>query len=346
MKAFFFLLSGEYETLPAAELKAVLRVLDPGSEILESRLERLIVARTSEEVAREAVRRAAYTKLCGALIGEAGNDPREILDLLDERVLDELIRVGVKTFAVRGKRIMGSGVDRLMLERIIGEKILKLRPELRVDLENPDLTIFFISGRERTILGTLLEAKPKRFFQDRLAGRRPFSLPSAMQPDFSRAMVNLAGVRVGGRILDPFAGTGGILIEAGLLGYKAYGVELKSWIAEGALKNLMRYIRGEENVIVGDARKIMFREDCFDAVVTDPPYGRSTTVPDRSVLMLLDKFLSECLPLLRKEGKIVLAAPTDVRVDELAEAHGLRVEEAHIARVHGSLVRRVVVLGR
>ena len=346
MKAFFFLLSGEYETLPAAELKAVLRMLDPGSEILESPLERVIIARTSEEVAREAVRRAAYTKLCGELVGEAENDPEEILGLLDESVLDELIRVEVKTFAVRGKRIMGSKVDRLMLERTIGEKILKLRPELRVDLENPDLTILFISGRERTILGTLLEAKPKRFFQDRLAGRRPFSLPSAMQPDFSRAMVNLAGVRVGGRILDPFAGTGGILIEAGLLGYKAYGVELKGWIAEGALRNLMHYIQGEENMIVGDARKMMFRENAFDAIVTDPPYGRSTTVPDRSILTLLDKFLNECLPLLRRGGKIVLAAPTDVRVDELVEGHGLRVEEAHIARVHGSLVRRVVVLGR
>ena len=120
MKAFFFLLSGEYETLPAAELKAVLKILDPRSEILESPLERVIVARTSEEIARETVRRAAYTKLCGEFIGEAENEPEEILDLLDERILDELIRVGIETFAVRGKRVMGSKVDKLMLERIIG----------------------------------------------------------------------------------------------------------------------------------------------------------------------------------------------------------------------------------
>ena len=344
MRKFFFLLSGEYETLPAAELRSVLRTLDPNVKIIESSFRRLLVAETLEEVAREAVRRTAYTKICGEFIGRAENDVEKILKLLDEKTLNDVIRSNTRSFAVRGIRVEGSEVDKLKLERMIGERILKLRPELKVDLENPDLTIIFISNTCETFLGALIEIKPKRFLHDRLAGRRPFALPSAMQPDFSRAMVNLAEVRPGGRILDPFAGTGGIMIEAELLGYRVYGVELKSWIAEGALRNLKHYIRGREHMIVGDSRVLMFREKIFDAVVTDPPYGKSTTVPDRSIKELLDKFFNACLPLLKKRGKVVIATPMEMTLDELASAYGLRAREAHIARVHGSLVRRVVVL--
>ena len=347
MRKFFFLLSGEYETLPAAELKSVLRILDPSVKILESFFGRVLIAETFEEAARRAVRRAAYTKLCGELIGKAESKPDKILEVLDEKSLSRVIHSNISTFAVRGKRIMGSRIDKLALERMIGEKVLKLRPELRVDLEKPDLTIFFVAGKWKTFLGTLIELKPRHFFRDRVAGRRPFALPSAMQPDFSRAMVNLAEVKPGSRILDPFAGTGGIMIEAESLGYEVYGVEIKNWIAEGALRNLKHYTLGREHIITGDSRALMFREETFDAVVTDPPYGRSTTVPGQSVQILLDKFFAECLPLLKKKSKIVMATPADeVKLEELSSAHGLRIREAHIARVHRSLVRKVVVLER
>jgi len=343
---FFFLLSGEHKTVPASELKSVLKLLDPEARIQETGSGRIVLAETSEEAAREAVRRTAYTKLCGRLLGISETSPEAILSLISGEAVERLIPPTALTMAVRGKRIMGASIDRLKLERMIGERILELRPGLRVDLEKPDIMIFFISSPFETVVGSLVEMKPKHFFYDRLAGRRPFSLPSAMQPDLSRAMINLAGIEPGGLILDPFAGTGGIMIEGILLGYRVYGIELKRWIAEGALKNLRHYTPGEENIIVGDARKPMFREKIFDAIVTDPPYGRSTTVPNRSVIALLDNFLEGCVDLLKDRGRIVMAAPAELSLEELIEKHELRLRESHIVRVHGSLVRRVVVLER
>jgi tRNA (guanine10-N2)-dimethyltransferase len=341
---FFFLLSGEHETIPASELKSVLRLLDPGARIQETGSSRIILAETSEEAAREAVRRTAYTKLCGRLAGVSETSPEVILSLISGEAVERIIPPAASTMAVRGKRIMGTTIDRLKLERMIGEKILKLRPGLKVDLEKPDVTIFFVSNPAETVVGSLVEAKPKHFFHDRLAGRRPFSLPSAMQPGLSRAMINLAGIELGGLILDPFAGTGGIMIEGILLGYRVYGIELKRWIAEGALRNLSHYAPGEKNIIIGDARKPMFRKRIFDTIVTDPPYGRSTTVPDESVITLLDNFLEGCLDLLKNGGRIVMAAPAELDLGELIKKHGLRLRESHIVRVHGSLIRRVVVL--
>ncbi|MCS7132490.1 MAG: THUMP domain-containing protein [Aigarchaeota archaeon] len=342
---FFFLISGEYETIPMAELKSVLNILDPGHELVEtSPTKRILVINTYAGSAKAAVERAAYTKLCCRLITVTETSKEIVLNSVTREDIAEIFPEGVGKFAVRGKRIGGAGIDKTSIERELGAKILNLSPGLRVDLENPDSLIFFISEPELTYIGVLAHSKPKNFFNDRTAGRRPFSLPSAMQPDFSRAMVNLAEVRLGGSILDPFSGTGGIMIEAGLLGYDAYGVELKEWIAKGALRNLRRYLPGREFMIVGDARNPVFRNNVFDAIVTDPPYGRSTTIPSQSIRSLLSKFFEESIQLLKDRGRVVMASPVEVGLEEMTMNHGLKLLGTHLARVHGSLVRKVVVM--
>lgn len=342
-RRYFFLLSGIYETLPRAELKAVLEVLDPSYRLI-GEYSRIVVAETLERVAREIVYRTAYTKLVGEFLLKCETDEETILKSIKQADLKEFMDSRVEKIAVRGMRLDGVRLRKLELEASIGEHILNMVPRLKVDLERPDLTVVFVAQPELTVVGKLLEVKPKHFFDERIAGRRPFSLPSTMQPDFSRAMVNLARVGVGGRILDPFAGACGIVIEALLLGYETYGVELKDWIALGGLKNLKRYARGKEFMIVGDARKPMFRERLFDAIVTDPPYGRSTTIPDRSIKNLLTEFFELAAELLVDHGRIVLAVPSELELSELMAGIGFKIRESHLARVHRSLTRRVVVL--
>ena len=342
-RRYFFLLSGIYETLPRAELKAVLEVLDPNYRVI-GEYSRIVVAETLERVAREVVYRTAYTKLVGEFLLKCETDEDTILKSIKQIDLKDFVDSDVEKIAVRGMRLDGVRLRKLELEASIGEHILNMIPRLRVDLKSPDLTVIFVAQPELTVVGKLLEAKPKHFFDERIAGRRPFSLPSTMQPDFSRAMVNLARVGVGGRVLDPFAGACGIVIEALLLGYETYGVELKDWIALGGLKNLKRYARGKEFMVVGDARKPMFREKLFDAIVTDPPYGRSTTIPDRSIKNLLTEFFEVAAELLIDHGRIVLAVPSELELSELIAGTGFKIRESHLARVHRSLTRRVVVL--
>lgn len=344
---FFFLLSGEYETLPISELRSVLNVLDTGHELVKfSPSKRILVVNMDARCAKAVVERASYTKLCCRLIKITETSNECVLNSLTKEDITEIFPRGIERFAVRGRRIGGADIDKPTIERGLGAKILELNPRLKVDLENPDILIFFVSEPELTFIGVLVHLKPKNFFGDRIAGRRPFSLPSAMQPDFSRAMVNLAQARLGGRILDPFSGTGGIMIEAGLLGYETYGVELKEWIAEGALRNLKRYLPGGGFMIVGDARNPVFRDNLFDAIVTDPPYGRSTTIPSPSIESLLGKFFEESIQLLKDRGRVVMASPMNVRLEDIAMNHGLKLLEKHQARVHGSLVRKVVVMGK
>jgi tRNA G10 N-methylase Trm11 len=45
-------------------------------------------------------------------------------------------------------------------------------------------------------------------------------------PQLAKALLNLADVPVGGRVLDPFCGSGTVLLEAQLNGYRAFGVDM------------------------------------------------------------------------------------------------------------------------
>ena len=64
---------------------------------------------------------------------------------------------------------------------------------------------------------------------------------------------------------------------------------------------------------------------------------------DKSIYSLLDDFLSKCIENLKDGGRIVISIPAETDIDELILRHGLRIIESHLARVHGSLIRRVVV---
>ena len=103
------------------------------------------MAETFEEAAKAAVERAAYTKLCCLLGAVARTSDEEILRSVTEKLVKALMPAAVSTFAVRGMRIEGARVDRLRLEKVIGAKVLKLKPELKVDLAKPDVTIFFVA---------------------------------------------------------------------------------------------------------------------------------------------------------------------------------------------------------
>src|SRR5207253_10311579 len=54
---------------------------------------------------------------------------------------------------------------------------------------------------------------------------RPFSLPISLHPKFARALLNLSRVPMAGFVLDPFYGTGGLLLEAVSIGLLPIGLD-------------------------------------------------------------------------------------------------------------------------
>ena len=84
---------------------------------------------------------------------------------------------------------------------------------------------------------------------------RPGFHPSSLNPKLARAIVNLTGIEKG-KILDPFCGVCGILIEAGLIGLFPVGYDIDEEMLKKAELNF-RYFGIKRFILEKkDARKL------------------------------------------------------------------------------------------
>jgi tRNA (guanine10-N2)-dimethyltransferase len=151
-------------------------------------------------------------------------------------------------------------------------------------------------------------------------------------------MVNLARTREG-RMLDPFCGTGGILIEAGLAGLRIFGVDLDREMVEGCKSNLGFFnLRGD--VKEGDARTLenMFSRNFFDCIVTDPPYGRLSSTKGSDTEGLCNEGIKSMERVLKPRSFLVISAPTNINIKTK-----MKLIEIHRERINKSLERKIMV---
>lgn len=109
---------------------------------------------------------------------------------------------------------------------------------------------------------------------------RPFmSAEISTSPKICRTLLTLAGARPGDIVLDPFCGTGTLLMEAAILGMKCVGIDIEQAMVQGASKNLKWLGTGlgdwiDFKIIKGDARnasKLVDRQ--VDAIAFEPHLG-------------------------------------------------------------------------
>ncbi len=253
-----YLLAGEDLELARAELEGFLE-----SQGFEPEVEREgRLAFSNEEPERGQLRRLALVHEVGELI-EKGSIEDPDPDYRPDG-----------SFAIRVQGKEGSKED---LEEKFGS--VMETEENEVDLETPEeeLRVYVSSGKY--YLARLIEEIDRGLFEKRKNQERPFSSPVSLDPVVARVLVNLSGVKPGGHVLDPFCGTGGILIEAGLCGVGVHGLDVQEKMVEGTRENLEEYgiishdIREGE---VSEAPEIFDRQ--FDAAVTDLPYGGASKV--------------------------------------------------------------------
>lgn len=208
-----------------------------------------------------------------------------------------------------------------------------------IDLEEPQRR-FWLLGRAGAD-GLLMEevgSVDRRAFLARAMPRLPFRRPISLAPRLARASVNLAAVRAGDRVLDPFVGTGALLAEAALLGARAYGIDRDPAMVRGALRNFRHLGVAAEALAEGDAASVEFGASDlrFEAVVTDPPYGRSAGSGGEEPAALAAKVLARWSEKVVDGGSVVAVVPGGPPL--LAAPW---VEELDIpVRVHRSLTRR------
>jgi tRNA (guanine10-N2)-dimethyltransferase len=316
-----FELSGENPTLPFAELGCIGTVLDQRRQVA-----------VVEAPHPESAHRLAMTHGVLEYLGECEPDLAAFRALLQDLSLE--LR---QTFAGRAKKVHGScnehnPCSQKEFERMIGTMIAG-----PVSLKNPDVEYRAILSEDRCYFGKVLFTFERGSYDARNPGKRDFFHPGVMMPRMARTLVNIAGVQQGDIVLDPFCGTGGILIEAHLLGARTIGSDFDPLMIGGSRQN----IPGSD-LMLADATRLPCCDHLVDAVVTDFPYGQSVCIRKSDTMDgLYGDALEEIRRVLRDKKRAVVVTHRDISP---IAAEYFTVLQRHEQRVHKSLTRRILVL--
>ncbi len=273
----------------------------------------------------------AFTHRASELIGRCDPTVSDARALLTAASLTRTGSVAVRAVDVRGS----TGIDTQQTERELGSILVDRG--FTVDLDDPDHELRVLVSPDTCAVGWLT-AEADRGFGARQPGDRPFFQPGSMDPMLARALVNIAGARPGATVLDPMCGTGGLLIEAGLVGARAIGVDAQEKMVTGASENLDAFLDGDWGVVRGDAGSLPIAAGPVDTVVFDAPYGRQSKIAGE-----LNSLIHDALKEARRvASRCVIVG--DKPWAQVAHQTGWRTEASFERRVHRSLIRYITVL--
>ena len=279
----------------------------------------------------------AYTRHASQLVGRTDADVGSAAALLAAASIDRTGSVAVRARNVRAT----ADVSTAAAERDLGTVLVDRGFE--VDLDDPDHELRAVFADDVCLLGWEV-AERDAGFGARRPTDRPFFQPGSMAPADARAYVNLAAgpALPDATVLDPMCGTGGLLLEAGLVGARAVGSDAQWKMARGTAENLTHFLpESRWDAVRGDATALPFNDGVADAVVVDAPYGRQSKIAGHELETLVGDALDE---IARIAPSCVLVA--DRSWETAARDAGLTVAARFERPVHGSLTRYVHVLER
>ncbi|MCF7799223.1 hypothetical protein K9M74_04950 [Candidatus Woesearchaeota archaeon] len=307
MKYLFFL-SGEYPKLAQAEVESLfgkVHVLTSSLLFLEANDLNLALAT-----------RLGYTKQIAKILSQG-----ESMDDFTDMILENTYKIS--------------------LQHIAGEEIFlkDLANKLYANQINPKVNIhhpahhYIFYRLEKTIFAT-----EEIYFNDddphkRRSHLKLYNHPTSMHPKLAKAMINLAGTK---SFIDPFCGTGGLVIEGLLMGLDAKGSDISAELVNKAKENAKEFdVVGE--FIKKDALHMVKKTP---AIITDLPYGKNSCVSQEITSLYEDFFLlaqklTPCLV-------IGIADTTNIR--SLLKSSSWNVTKEFSIYMHKSLTRKIIVL--
>ena len=333
--------SQEHPFLPIAELKAVieceemecnLEVIIKGLVIIKD-----IKAEKINEYYKILIKRLGYTHEIHQIIKKSTtNDLNEDVEDIDWSYYIK------DTFAVRVKRFF-SKIDTVATERKVGSIILNNTRNIKVNLDKPTSLIRLVAFEDTVYIAIEKYKLDKKHFEDIKPHKRPFFYPGSMSPKLARCMVNLSRVKKGDLLLDPFCGTGGILIEAGLIGCKVVGSDIYWKMKNGTAINLEFCGIKDYKTFNLDVRELKMYEKVA-SVVTDPPYKISTSTGDIDGDDIFKEFFNAIYDNMKDDAYLCIASPHYVDLKPMMDEVGFKLVEEYEIKMHRSLTRIISVI--
>ena len=295
---------------------------------LENDYGKIVVISTSKEIGNRIINRLSMTKRLSKIIFSSSKDNiKTSLNDLDK------IDIGEKSFAIR--QVGDNKLENEKTSILIGEKV---SVNNKTDLNDPDVTILFYKNKNFNISLThkSWHTGYKRCLKHHIS-HRPYFSPISIHPRIARAMVNLSNCNYTKPVIDPFCGTGGILIEGADMGLRVTGIDLKEKMIEFTTGNLKHY-GFEANLLNSDFKEIKNLE--FSSIVCDPPYGIASTTGGESISELMERCLDTFQKVMKRKQRLVIA----VSNADMVKHQNLKLIHKFEWYIHKSLTRNIIVL--
>jgi len=326
---YFFELSKEHITLPKAEVIACLHTEKINFNIVKTNEDVLIVETdVKEEIIKKIADRLSFTFFVDEFLFECSHDEFEIKKNAIQNQIKQLGSVAIKY------KNRTTKADSQKIVKTLADVYTKNRD---VTLNNPDIEIRALITRSTVYVGRKIFEIDRSIFEKRKVQHRPFFSPISLHPKLARALVNLSEINKDETMLDPFCGTGGILLEAGLIGVNVIGSDIEKKMIEGSKETLDFYKIKKFEIFLSDIGKIGKYIKKVDSVVTDLPYGKSTTTKGEEIKKLYTRAFKQISKVLKKDGIAVIGISKKDLISIGKKFFELK--EIHELKVHRSLTR-------
>ncbi len=333
MKYFFIL--GANPTLSLAELTAV---FNNGRFSLIQK--NIAIIETDNEIMANIIKKIGGTIKFGLIHNELNSyDIKNILKASSEfsipKTSESKFNFGI-SFYGKGKinlKVLGMEFKKILKQSDINSRwVVSREPTLSsvVVEQNKLITdkgveITIIEFNKKLFLGKTIAVQPFKELSFRDYGRPARDDRSGMlPPKLAQIMINLSGAKLDDIILDPFCGSGTILTEAILMGYKnLIGSDISNkaikdtkinleWIKNNYQLSITNYEL--KNIDVTQISK-QIKPNSIDAIITEPYLGPQRGKFDinktvKELEHLYTKSLVEFKKILKPNGKIIMIWPS------------------------------------
>ena len=329
-----FELSKEQPTIPTAEIFSCLHAENIKFTKLISNEDVLVIEATNvtTEQMQYIANRLSFSSFVDEFLFSGPPTPEMLVKIASQHPIPKKGSIAI-TYKKRSQSI-----DSQSLVQALGVHYAK---ERQINLSNPDIIIRLLVTDSQVYAGIQLAEIDKKTFEQRKASYRPFFSPISLHPKLARALVNLSQIKKDDIVLDPFCGTGGIILEAGLLGARVIGSDVEQKMINGCKKTLEFYNIHNCQLFCSDIGDIINTIHKVDAVVTDFPYAKATTTKGESIPLLYERAFDTLSQVLKPGGRAVIGMHNEKM--SLIGKQYLSLVESHPFRVHRSLTRYFVV---
>ena len=301
------------------------------------------VAISDHKIDEFLVKRLGGTQKTGQVIAETNTKSwPEIEDFIKSDILPEIlssiegkINLGISCYNLRVKASQLNGSN-IALKKLIKNQGRSIRvipnnnEELSTALvlhnqlvESHGFELLIVEGKTGLVFAKTIAIQDINGYANRDQNRpKRDARVGMLPPKLAQIMINLAKPRLGSWVVDPFCGTGVILQEALLMGFRGFGSDINERMVEYSKTNLHWLAKNFGNlpawkVETADATNHHW-EVAIDSVVCETLLGKPLSkLPPLSELRhqadeldkLIRKFLTNLAPQLRVGSEICIAIP-------------------------------------